>query len=130
MGSKGSKKGYSWLKSWLHEQLAEEGQLRDEATKTLLEATDPQALIRWIPRLFWESPEEDRKGILRGLVPLVGTEAVPFLEEILASPRSGFMEKRFALEQLETLGRQPDASLGRRPAEGRGLRRLLARISQ
>lgn len=110
MGSKGSKKGYSWLKSRLHEQLAEEGRLPDEAAKTLLEATDPQALIRWIPRLFWESPEQDRKGILQGLVPLVGTEAVPFMEEILASPRSGFMEKRFALEQLETLGRQPDAS--------------------
>jgi len=110
MGSKGSRKGYRWLKTWLHEQLAEEGQLRDDATKTLLEAADPEALIRWIPQLFWESPEEDRKGILRGLVPLVGTGAVPFLEEILASPRSGFMEKRFALEQLETLGRQTDAS--------------------
>jgi hypothetical protein len=109
MGSKGSMKGYSWLKSWLHEQLAEEGQLRDEAKKTLLEVTDLEALTRWIPRLFWESPEEDRKGILRGLAPMVGTEAVPFLEEILGSARSGFMEKRFALEQLETLGRHPDA---------------------
>jgi len=110
MGSKGSRKGYRWLKSWVHEQLAEERQLRDEAKKTLLEATDPQALIRWIPRLFWESPEKDRDGILRGLVPLVGTEAVPFMEEILASPRSGLVEKRVALEQIEALGRKPDAS--------------------
>jgi|GEM_PF-1441086 len=111
MGLQGPRKGYSWLKSWLHDQFDEEGQLREEATKTLLEVTDPQALIRWMPRLFWESPEKDRRGILRGMVPLVGAEAVPFLEEVLSSPKSGFMEKRFAQEQIETLGGQPDASL-------------------
>ena len=35
MGSKGSKKGYTWLKSWVHERIAEEGQIRDEAVKAL-----------------------------------------------------------------------------------------------
>jgi hypothetical protein len=110
MGSKASRRGYSWLKTWLHEQLAEGGQLRDEAKKALVEATDPQALIRWLPRLFWEGPGEDRGGVLRVLVPLVGTESIPLLEEILASPQSGLEEKRVALEQLETLGRPPDAS--------------------
>jgi hypothetical protein len=111
MGSKESKKGYSWLKTWLQEQLAGEGALRDEAAKTLLESTDPQTLLRWLPRLFRESSEENRKGVLRGLVPLVGTEAGPFLEEVLTSPESGFMEKRVALEQLEKLGRDPEASI-------------------
>ena len=47
--------------------------------------------------------------IVTGSGGLVGTEAVPFLEEIITSPGSGFAEKRVAMEQLENLGRQPEA---------------------
>ncbi len=110
MGSKGSKKGYGRLKSLVREHLAEEGTIRGDAVKAILEDTPPEPLMRWLPRLFWESPGQDRAEILRGLVPPIGSAAVPFLEDVLESPRSVLKEKRLALEQLEALGRTPDAA--------------------
>ncbi len=111
MAPKGSRKGYSWLKSWLSEHLAEDGRLRDDAAGTLLEAAEPEALRRWLPRLFWESHEQQRKGILQAVVPVVGAPAVDLLKEVLASPKSGLAEKGLAAERLEALSQQPDEVL-------------------
>jgi hypothetical protein len=112
MGSKGSKKGYTRLKSWVQQRLAEEGRFREDAAREFLGDTDPGTWMRWLPRLFWESPEEDRENILRGLVPLAGNEATPFLEEVLASQRSGLAAKRLAVEQMDALGHSADPVLG------------------
>lgn len=107
--TEGARKGYGWLKSWLQKQFSEEGTLCEGKEKELLEATNPEALIRWLPRLFWEASETDRRGILRGLVPVLGTKAVPFLEEVVVSQRSRLAEKELALEQIKGLGQTPDA---------------------
>jgi len=105
-----SRKGYRWLKARVQEQLTADGTLNEDAGKELLKATGPDELLRWLPRLFWESPAEDRNGILRSLVPLAGHVAVPLLEDVLGSPRSRLMEKEIALERLKGWGQTPDVA--------------------
>ena len=105
----GAREGYRWLKSWLQQRRPGEGRVSDDSGKGILEAVGQEALLRWIPRLFREGSEADRKEILRELVPEGGPAAAPFLEEVLASPESSLVEKRIALEQFEASARQGDA---------------------
>ena len=109
-----SRKGYTGLKSWLQERLAEEGPIGEEADKELLATAEPAMLTRWLPRLFREGSAADRTGVLRKLVPRLGTKAVPFLEEVVVAKGSRLSEKEIALEELKALGRTPSWIPGRR----------------
>ncbi len=107
---KGSREGYRRLKLWVQEQGAGEGECPGDSGEELLEAVGRNELLRWIPRLFREGSEADRKRILQGLVPAAGPGAIPFLEEVMASPGSRLAEKKIALERFEALGGQGDGA--------------------
>ena len=123
-----SRKGYTGLKSWLQERLAEEGPIGEEADKELLATAEPAMLTRWLPRLFREGSAADRTGVLRKLVPRLGTKAVPFLEEVVVAKGSRLSEKEIALEELKALGRTPDALTAENLAKARGLVEALTEV--
>jgi len=104
------RKGYRWLKSWMQEHLAEEGARGEDEGKELLNEIGADELVRWLPRLFWESSAGDRKGILRSLVPLAGSKGIPLLEDVVGSPRSRLLEKEIASEQLKGWGQARDVA--------------------
>lgn len=104
------RKGYRWVKSWLKAQPDGAGPPGEDAKAELRKALDPDALIRWLPRLFRESSEAERPGVLRSLVSVAGSKAAAFLNEVVDSPGSRLGDKAVALEQLKALGETPDPS--------------------
>jgi hypothetical protein len=103
-----ARRGYRWVKSWLQAHPDGEAPLGEDAEGELRKALDPEALARWLPRLFWESSETERPAVLRLLVPRAGKKAVPFLNEVVRSPWSRLTDKGLALEQLKAFGETPD----------------------